>query len=32
MGQRRRENTANDPNSSKVHHREGYLATVQIRR
>jgi hypothetical protein len=31
MRQRRREATANDPNSSKENRPEGYLATVQIK-
>ena len=31
MRQRRREGTANDSNSPKVHRREGYLATAQIK-
>jgi hypothetical protein len=31
MRQRRREATANDPNSPKVHRFENYLATVQIK-
>jgi hypothetical protein len=31
MRQRRREATAYDSNSPKVHRREGYLASVQIK-
>jgi hypothetical protein len=31
MRQRRREDMVNDSNSPKVHRREGYLATAQIK-